>query len=108
MLDVFQEQDFFRYEGIYPKQARGQNNKPPWMRRDILKLVRLKQRLYNVYMNTKSEYNFTKFKECEKKTKKQFGKLNEDMKRNFLQNKTKNYLTHMSKLKLNQGLEWDL
>ena len=53
-----------------PNKRRRQNNKPPWMSRDILKLVRLKQRLYNVYMNTKSEHNFTKFKECEKKTKK--------------------------------------
>jgi len=30
-----------------PDKRRRQNNKPPWMK-DILKLVRLKQRLYNV------------------------------------------------------------
>jgi len=49
-----------------PNKRRRQNNKPPWMDRNSLRLVRLKLRLYNTYMKSKDNSDFGRFKECEK------------------------------------------
>lgn len=57
-------------KSFIPNKRRRQNNKPPWMNRNILRLVRLKQRLYNTYMKSKDNSDFERFKECEKQVKK--------------------------------------
>ena len=57
-------------ESFIPKVRRRRNNHHQWMTKTVKQLVRKKQRDYNSYMQTRTQENFTKFKETEKKCKK--------------------------------------
>ena len=52
-----------------PKKHRRQNNRPPWMTREVIRLSRLKQRRWNTYKDNRSDHNFNNFKSAEKSAK---------------------------------------
>ena len=53
-----------------PKIPRRNTNKPQWMTKTVKKLIRTKQRHYNMYMNTRSDVHKQQFKLSEKQCKK--------------------------------------
>ena len=53
-----------------PKIPRRRGNNHQWMTKGVKKLVRQKQRHYNLYMNTRSDEHYVQFKKTEKMCKK--------------------------------------
>ena len=53
-------------ETFIPKILRRRGNNHQWMTRSVKKLVRQKQRHYNLYMNTRTDENYKQFKQTEK------------------------------------------
>ena len=53
-------------EIFIPKILRRRGNNHQWMTRSVKKLVRQKQRHYNLYMNTRTDENYKQFKQTEK------------------------------------------
>ena len=53
-----------------PKVPRRKPNNHQWMTKNVKRLVRTKQRHYNLYMHTRSPIHFDQFKQSEKKCKK--------------------------------------
>ena len=56
-------------EKYVPKKLRRQNFKPIWMKPNVMRLIRKKQRLYNHYKTTKEHKSFLEYKEIEKSVK---------------------------------------
>ena len=53
-----------------PKVLRRQANKPKWMTKKVMRLIRTKQRRYNLFMQTRSPENENDFKKAQKECKK--------------------------------------
>ena len=50
-------------EIFIPKILRRRGNNHQWMTRSVKKLVRQKQRHYNLYINTRTDENYKQFKQ---------------------------------------------
>ena len=56
-------------EACVPKKKRMTNNRPIWMTRSILRIIRKKRRLWKVYKDTKDYQEYLLYKSVEKTTK---------------------------------------
>jgi len=90
-----------------PKKPRRKNNCPQWMNSTVKKLVRTKQRHYNLYMHTRSPAHYDQFKQTEKKCKKAVRSAKRSFERKIAKNGNKrpfnSYIKSKTKNRVNVG-----
>ena len=62
----FQKRLDIAVEATVPMKLRRSNNKPPWMNKNILRTVRKKRRLWNIYKETENYQRYLDYKKLEK------------------------------------------
>ena len=90
-----------------PKIPRRQRNKPRWMTRKVIKLIRTKQRRYNLYMQTRSPEHEQNFKDIQKQCKKAVRQAKRKFERSIADNGNKrpfnSYIKSRTKTKVGVG-----
>ena len=90
-----------------PKILRRRNNNHQWMTRFVKRIVRKKQRDYNSYMHTRTDDNFNRFKETEKKCKRAIRSAKKKFEMNIARNGNKrpfnSYIKSKTRSRVNIG-----
>ena len=77
-------------EACVPMKKRRTNNRPIWMTRSILRIIRKKRRLWKVYKDTKDYQEYLSYKSVEKTVQKSVRRAKQKFERNLAKNAKKN------------------
>ena len=94
-------------EKFIPKIPRRGNGKPQWMTKTVRKLVRMKQRHYNIYMKSRTDINLERLKKTQKDCKKAIRGAKKQFEQNIAKNANKrtfnSYIKSRTKSRANVG-----
>jgi hypothetical protein len=76
-------------EACVPKKLRRANNRPIWMTRNLLRIIRKKRRLWKVYKTTKDYQEYLAYKNVEKTVQKSVRRAKKKFERNLAKNAKK-------------------
>ena len=105
-LDTFQSWDLFKksltqaIENCIPLKDRRASNKPLWMNRNIMRLIRKKRRLWNWYKTTKDHAEYQAYLSVQKSVAKTIRSAKRNLERKLAKNfkkKPRQFYAHLNK-----------
>ena len=74
---------------VFPKKLRRANNRPIWMTRNLMRIIRKKRRLWKVYKSSKDYQEYLAYKNVEKTVQKSVRRAKQKFERNLAKNAKK-------------------